>query len=59
MAQLVGGISLSKRKYTLDLSKDSGFLGYKPVDTPMDPNQNLMIVQGEPLEHPNMYRRLV
>lgn len=44
VAQSVGGISLSHRKYTSDLLKDTGFLGYKPVDTPMDPNQNMMIV---------------
>jgi hypothetical protein len=46
VAQLVGGISLSIQKYTLDLLKDSGFLRYKPIDTPMDPNQKLMIGIG-------------
>ncbi|KAK2972599.1 hypothetical protein RJ640_007068 [Escallonia rubra] len=31
------GISISQRKYTLDLLKETGMIGCKPVDTPMDP----------------------
>lgn len=33
------GIELSQRKYILDLSSETGFLGCKPTDTPMDPNK--------------------
>ena len=34
-------------------------LDYKPVDTPMDPNVQLVPGQGEPLRDPGRYRRLV
>ena len=30
-------ISVSQRKYILDLLKETGMLGCKPIDTPMDP----------------------
>ena len=32
------GISLSQMKYVLDILKEIGLLGSKPVETPMDPN---------------------
>ena len=35
------GISVSLRKYVLDLLKETGMLGCKPIDTPMDPNTKL------------------
>ncbi|XP_039136472.1 uncharacterized mitochondrial protein AtMg00810-like isoform X2 [Dioscorea cayenensis subsp. rotundata] len=34
-------ISISQRKYVLDLLKDTGMSGCKPADTPMDPNSKL------------------
>jgi len=33
------GISMSQRKYTMDLLKEIGMLGCKPIDTPMDPTK--------------------
>ncbi|KAL5574813.1 hypothetical protein UlMin_016512 [Ulmus minor] len=33
------GIVISQRKYILDLLKETGMLGRKPADTPMDPNR--------------------
>lgn len=35
------GIMVSQRKYTLDLLKETGMLGCKPSDVPMDPNLKL------------------
>lgn len=59
MTWSVNGIILSQRKYTLDLLKDSGVLGSKPISTPMDPNQKLTIDQGDLLDDPSRYRKLV
>lgn len=30
------GIAITKRKYVLDLLRETGMLGCRPVDTPMD-----------------------
>ena len=35
------GVSISQQKYTLDLLKEIGMIGAKPVETPMDPNVKL------------------
>ncbi|KAE8723356.1 MORC family CW-type zinc finger protein 3 isoform 2 [Hibiscus syriacus] len=35
------GIIISQRKYVLDILKETGLLGCKPVATPIDPNQKL------------------
>lgn len=43
------GISVSQRKYVLDLLKDTGLMGCKPVDTPMDPNVKL---EAKPDDNP-------
>ena len=59
MAKSSEGICLSQRKYVLDLLTETGMLGSKPVDPPMDPNTKLLPDQGELLEDPEQYRRLV
>ena len=42
------GIFVSQRKYTLDLLRETGMSGCKPVEMPMDPNTKLgYIIQGE------------
>jgi len=53
------GINLSQRKYVLDILDEVGFLGVKPVDTPMNPNMKLDAEHGELLYDPAKYRRLV
>ena len=50
---------ISQRKYTLDILANIGMLDCKPVDTPLDPNVKLVPGQGEPLQDPGRYRRLV
>ena len=40
---------MSQRKYVLDILEKIGMLDYKPVDTPIDLNVNLVPGQGEPL----------
>jgi len=52
-------ISLSQKKYALDILEEIGLLDYKPVDTPMDPNVKLLPNQGEFYHDPGRYRRLV
>ncbi|XP_019256318.1 PREDICTED: uncharacterized protein LOC109234708, partial [Nicotiana attenuata] len=53
------GIVISQRKYALDILEETGMIGCRPVDTPMDPNSKLLPGQGEPLRDPARYRRLV
>lgn len=53
------GISVSQRKYTLDLLKETGFLGSRPVDTPMDPSLKLETKAGDPPVDKGRYQRLV
>ena len=52
-------LSLSQRKYLAYLLEETGKLGFKPIDTPMDPNicfdQNLK----ESLVDLRKYRRLI
>ena len=52
-------MNLSKRKYVLDLLNETGMLGSKPVDTPMDLNTKLIADQDEFLADPGRYRRVV
>ena len=41
------GVSISQRKYTLDLLKETGMLGCKPVETPMYPNIKLQTEKND------------
>ena len=50
------GINLSQRKYVLDILEETGLLGSKPVETPMDHNVKLYEDQGELLSNPKRYR---
>ncbi|XP_042946560.1 uncharacterized protein LOC122279793 isoform X3 [Carya illinoinensis] len=53
------GINLSQRKYVLDLLEETGMLGARPIDTPMDPNRKFLKEEGELFRDPGMYQRLV
>lgn len=53
------GISLSQRKFVLDLLSETGLLGARPVDTPMDSTVKLDAEQGKPFHDVGRYRRLV
>jgi hypothetical protein len=53
------GISVSQRKYCLDLLNDSGLLGSKPASTPLDPSVKLHHDDGKPFEDIGQYRRLI
>ncbi|XP_028119403.1 uncharacterized mitochondrial protein AtMg00810-like isoform X1 [Camellia sinensis] len=59
VARSRSGISLSQRKYTLDLLRDTGMIGCKPASTPMDPNLKLSAESGELFSDPSRYQRLV
>jgi hypothetical protein len=53
------GITISQRKYCLDLLKDSGLLGSKPAITPLDPSAKLHQDEGKLYEDISSYRRLI
>jgi hypothetical protein len=53
------GIFISQRKYTLDLLEETGKLGVKPIYSPMELHHHLSPDDGELLEDPGHYQRLV
>ncbi|RVW98707.1 Copia protein [Vitis vinifera] len=53
------GIVVSQRKYILDLLKETGMLGYKPIDTPMDSQKKLGIEKESTPVDRGRYQRLV
>ena len=59
VVQSNSGVVISQRKYTLDILTDTGMLDCKLVYTPIDLNVKLLPAQGEPLQDPGRYRRLV
>jgi hypothetical protein len=44
---------ISQRKYILDLLKETGKIGCKPISTPIDSKNELNIEDGEPLSNIN------
>ncbi|RVW34515.1 Retrovirus-related Pol polyprotein from transposon RE1 [Vitis vinifera] len=53
------GIVVSQRKYILDLLKETGMLGCKPIDTPMDSQKKLGIEKESTPVDKGRYQRLV
>ncbi|PNX73979.1 retrovirus-related Pol polyprotein from transposon TNT 1-94 [Trifolium pratense] len=53
------GITISQRKYCLDILQDTGLLGSKPVSTPLDPSIKLHQDSGKPYADITQYRRLI
>lgn len=53
------GIIVFQRKYTLDLLQDTGMLVAKPTQYPMDLKLKISKFDGQPLDDPNQYRRLI
>ncbi|MCH80680.1 retrovirus-related Pol polyprotein from transposon TNT 1-94 [Trifolium medium] len=53
------GITISQRKYCLDLLEDTCLLAGRPVNTPLDPSVKLHRDNGEPYADITQYRRLI
>ena len=53
------GICVSQRKYVLDLLDETGMLGCKPAETPMEPNVKLQPARAEEVKERERYQRLV
>ena len=53
------GFCLCQRKYTLEIVEESGLLGSKPTDLPMEENHKLALAKGRVLDDPSRYRCLV
>ena len=50
---------LTTRRYVLDLLKETGISGCKPIDIPIDPNQKLVDDKEGNLVDTSRYQRLV
>ena len=53
------GVSLTQRKYALEILKDTGFISYKLVQFRMEKNLRLSKYEGMLLVEPGMYKRLI
>ena len=53
------GIFISQQKYVVDLLRETGLLGCKAVENPIDPNHKLGEVLEDDLVDKEAYQRLV
>ena len=59
VARNKNGISISQWKYVLDLLRDTGMMGCKPVNTPMDANVKLDMKENDEPVDKGQFQRLV
>ncbi|CAL8990567.1 unnamed protein product [Prunus brigantina] len=59
VARSANGICLSQRKYVLDLLAETGLLGCKPADTPIEMNHKLCECMDQEPTNKEQYQRLV
>ena len=59
VARTDANISLTQRKYALEILKDIGFLGSKPIRFPMEQNLRLSKYERKLLANLGQYRRLI
>lgn len=46
----------SQRKYAFDILEGTGMTECRPIESPMDQSQKLIVDQGEPFSYPERYR---
>ncbi|KAM1364809.1 hypothetical protein ACFX2F_043330 [Malus domestica] len=59
VARSKAGITISQRKYTLDILEEAGLLGAKPSKVLMEPDLVLLPTGSDPLKDPTQYRRMI
>ena len=53
------GIVVSQKKYVLDLLKETGMMGCRPIETPMEPNLELQPASAKKVRDKEKFQRLV
>jgi hypothetical protein len=56
---MLDGFVLSQEKYIQDLLGRASLIDHRTAETPMEINVHLTPTDGEPLEYPTHYRRIV